>query len=63
MLDHRWGAGSEFVTTACPVLLQEIQEYISQVTKGAKVDDPFEGMSPEEINEYVAKHGTAAAAQ
>ncbi|KFM25805.1 hypothetical protein F751_1419 [Auxenochlorella protothecoides] len=34
-----------------------IQEYVSKATAGASAADPFEGMSPEEINEYIAKHG------
>lgn len=37
--------------------MQEIARYVTEATGGANSDDPFEGMSPEEINEYIAKHG------
>lgn len=36
---------------------QEIASYVQEVTGGANASDPFEGMSPEEINEYIAKNG------
>ena len=35
---------------------QEIQRFVEDTT-GANKQDPFEGMSPEEIDAYVAKHG------
>ena len=44
------------------IQLQEIQAYVEKVT-GASKEDPFEGMTPEEINEYVAKHGMPAGMQ
>lgn len=31
-------------------------------TTGAKQADPFEGMSPEEINAYIAKNGMSEGA-
>lgn len=33
-------------------LLQEVQKYVESAT-GASSTDPFEGMTPEEINEYM----------
>lgn len=35
---------------------QEIEKFVEQHTPAQHHDDPFEGMSPEEINEYVEKH-------
>lgn len=40
-----------------PVNPQEIASYVQEVTGGANASDPFEGMSPEEINDYIAKNG------
>ena len=40
-----------------PVDPQEIASYVQEVTGGANASDPFEGMSPEEINDYIAKNG------
>lgn len=36
--------------------MQEIQDYVEEYT-GADSRDPFEGMSPEEINEFVKANG------
>lgn len=43
--------------------MQEIEEFCSQVTGGASMDDPFEGLTPQEIDEYIEKHGLPAGAQ
>lgn len=32
---------------------QDIAAYVVEATQGASAADPFEGMSPEEINEYL----------
>lgn len=43
----------------CGRALQEIQEYVAQATDGASSRDPFEGMSPEEINAYLEQQQLA----
>jgi len=42
---------------------QEIEQYCSKVTGGASKDDPFEGLTPQEIDEYIEKHGLPEGAQ
>lgn len=42
---------------------QEIEDYCGKVTGGASTDDPFEGMTPQEIDEYIERHGLPAGAQ
>jgi hypothetical protein len=44
------------------LLLQEIEEFCKTASGGASEADPFEGLSPEEIDAYVEKQGRAAAA-
>ena len=39
--------------------VQEIQEYVAKATNGASARDPFEGMSPEEINAYMEQQQLA----
>lgn len=36
---------------------QEIEKYVASVTNHASIDDPYEGLSPEEIDEYIRTHG------
>lgn len=45
-----------------PAHPQEIEECCKAAAGGASEADPFEGLSPEEIDEYIAKHGDPAAA-
>lgn len=46
-----------------PPRLQEIEEFCSTATGGASAEDPFEGMTPQEIDDYIEKHGLPAGAQ
>jgi hypothetical protein len=39
---------------------QEIEEFCKSVTGGASEGDPFEGLSPQEIDAYIEKHGLPA---
>ena len=43
----------------CGRALQEIQAYVAKATNGASARDPFEGMSPEEINAYMEQQQLA----
>jgi len=38
--------------------MQEVQKFVEEAT-GASASDPFEGMTPEEINAYVKEHNLA----
>lgn len=40
---------------------QEIEKYVEQQAPVQHADDPFEGMSPEEIDAYVQKHNVGPA--
>ena len=52
-----------FTSPPLAVALQEIEEFCKTATGGASEADPFEGLSPQEIDEYIEKHGLPAAAQ
>lgn len=41
---------------------QEIEAFCRSATGGATEADPFEGLSPQEIDEYIARHGLPATA-
>lgn len=46
-----------------PFTQQEIEEFCKGASGGATEADPFEGLSPQEIDDYIAKHGLPAAAE
>lgn len=42
---------------------QEIEEFCRAASGGATEADPFEGLTPQEIDEYIEKHGLPGGAQ